>query len=111
MSDQGLLIARSIELDWQPLGQGIDIKLLHTDTDRRYNTVLARFSPGARYSAHRHSQVEHLFMLSGDLHVGDVAMRPGDYCRADPESIHGETFSEFGCVALVQALPDDELVA
>lgn len=110
-ADNGLLIARSIELDWQPLGPGIDVKLLHADTDRRYNTLLVRFAPGARYSAHRHSQVEHLFLLSGDLHVADVVMRPGDYCRADLETLHAETFSELGCVALVMASPDDELVA
>jgi quercetin dioxygenase-like cupin family protein len=111
MEDQGLLIARSIELDWQPFSPGIDFKVLHTDTARRYNTILVRFAPGARYAAHRHSQVEHLFVLSGDLHVASVVMRSGDYCRAEPETFHGETFSETGCTALVMASPDDERMA
>jgi quercetin dioxygenase-like cupin family protein len=111
MEDHGLLIARSIELDWQPFSPGIDFKVLHTDTDRCYNTMLVRFAPGARYSPHRHTQVEHLFLLSGDLHVASVIMRPGDYCRAEPETLHGETFSETGCTALVMASPDDELMA
>jgi len=110
MEDHGLLIARSIELDWQPLSPGIDYKTLHADADKHYNTMLVRFGPGAHYSAHRHSQVEHLFLLSGDLHVAGVVMRPGDYCRAEAETLHGETFSEAGCVALVMASPDDELV-
>ncbi len=100
-----------MELEWQPIGPGIDVKVLHADTERRYNTMLCRFAPGARYSAHRHSQIEHLFILSGDLRVAGVIMRPGDYCRAEPETLHGETYSETGCIALVMASPDDELVA
>ncbi|MEP6963519.1 MAG: cupin domain-containing protein [Acidobacteriota bacterium] len=109
--DRGLIIARSAELEWQPLGVGVDIKIIHTDTDRRYNTMLMRMAPGARYGAHAHVDVEELFVLSGDLHVAGVVMGPGDYCRADADTTHGETFSEGGCLMLVMASPDNPLIA
>jgi anti-sigma factor ChrR (cupin superfamily) len=107
----GLIIARSAELEWQPLGPGVDVKTIHTDTDRRYNTVLVRMAPGARYTAHRHVDVEELFLLSGDMHVAGVVMRAGDYCRADAETVHGVTFSEDGCLMIVMASPDNEAIA
>jgi anti-sigma factor RsiW len=69
---QGLIISRSAELDWQPLGPGVDFKAIHTDTDRRYNTMLVRMAPGARYTAHRHVDVEEVFMISGDMCSGSA---------------------------------------
>jgi quercetin dioxygenase-like cupin family protein len=107
----GLIIARSSELEWQPLGPGVDFKVIHTDTDRRYNTMLVRLTPGARYTAHRHVDVEEVFMISGDMNVAGVIMRAGDYCRGEAGTLHGETSSEAGCVMLVMASPDNEAVA
>jgi quercetin dioxygenase-like cupin family protein len=108
---QGLIISRSAELDWQPLAPGVDYKTIHTDTDRRYSTMLVRMAPGARYTAHRHVDVEEVFMLSGDMNVAGVIMRTGDYCRGEAGTLHGETSSEAGCVMLVMASPDNEAVA
>jgi hypothetical protein len=34
-------------------------------------------------------------------------MRPGDYCRADSGTIHGETFTDDGCLFLVMASPEN----
>ncbi len=108
---QGLIISRSAELDWQPLGPGVDFKVIHTDTDRRYSTMLVRMGPGARYTAHRHVDVEEVFMISGDMNVAGVIMRAGDYCRGEADTLHGETSSEGGCVMLVMASPDNEAIA
>lgn len=105
---QGLIISRSSELDWQPLGPGVDFKVMHTDTDRRYNTMLVRMVPGAHYTAHRHVDVEEVFMISGDMNVAGVIMHAGDYCRGGADTLHGETSSEGGCVMLVMASPDNE---
>jgi hypothetical protein len=49
---------------------------------------------GAHYPSHRHSEIEELFVLSGDLHVEGQIMGSGDYCRADSATIHGETFTD-----------------
>jgi len=106
----GVLIARSDELDWQDLAPGIVFKPLYQDSDRKYNTSLVRMQAGALYPAHHHAEIEELFMLSGDLHVEGEVMHSGDYCRGATGSVHGETFSENGCLFLLMASQDNQIV-
>jgi anti-sigma factor ChrR (cupin superfamily) len=107
----GVVVFRPDEMAWRNLLPGIQIKLLSNEPDRRYSTTLVRMDPGTRYPRHRHADVEEIFLLSGDLHLGDDAMRPGDYCRAEAGSIHGETYSVSGCVFLLRASRADQLLA
>ena len=37
--------------------------------------------------------------------------RPGDYYRAEPESVHGEVFTEAGALFVVLSSTRDELLA
>lgn len=107
----GLLVSRSEELAWRELAPGIAYKPLYQDFARKYGTSLVRMDPGARYPSHRHSDVEELFVLSGDLHVEGHVMRSGDYCRADSGTIHGETLTESGCLFLLLASQKNEILA
>ncbi len=52
--------------------------------------------PGATYPSHRHTEVEELYLLEGDLFVEGQWMKPGDYCRDEPESIHGKVRTDKG---------------
>jgi quercetin dioxygenase-like cupin family protein len=109
-NQNGLLIARSDELRWQTLAPGIFLKPLYEDPARKFNTSLVRMDAGAHYPSHNHAAIEELFMLSGDLRVENQLMRAGDYCRADSGSIHGETFSDTGCVFLMMASQENQIV-
>jgi anti-sigma factor ChrR (cupin superfamily) len=107
----GLLIARSADMPWEQVAPGISRKILSVDPGRSYSTCLIRAEAGARYPSHRHADVEELLVLEGDLHVHGVVMRTGDYCRAEPDSIHEETFTEFGCLLLQVASQLDQMQA
>ena len=85
-------------------------KPLYQDADRKYNTSLVRMEAGAHYPSHHHAAIEELFMLSGDLHVENQVMSAGDYCRADSGSIHGETFSDTGCLFLMMASEENQII-
>jgi anti-sigma factor ChrR (cupin superfamily) len=111
LKDKGLLIKRPDELDWRPFIPGVDRKMLHTDTDRRYRSYLLRFEPGAKLFKHRHPEVEEILVISGDIHISGVDMRAGDYCRADADSVHDESWSDAGCVLFVVASMDNHIVA
>ena len=63
----------------------------------------------SRYPSHRHAGVEEILLLEGDLHVHGVVMRAGDYCRAEPDSMHEVTFSESGCMLLLRTSQHDEI--
>jgi anti-sigma factor ChrR (cupin superfamily) len=109
LQQPGLLISRSQYMPWQDVAPGISRKLLFVDSDRHYNTSLIRLQAGTRYPSHRHADVEEILVLEGDLHLHGVVMHPGDYCRAEPESIHQETFSESGCVLLQLTSQHDQI--
>jgi putative transcriptional regulator len=107
----GLLISRSKDLPWQTLAPGIVYKPLFEDSERKYNTSLVRMESGASYPSHRHAGIEELFVLSGELHVEGQIMHTGDYCRAATGTIHGKTHSETGCLFLLLASQENELLA
>jgi quercetin dioxygenase-like cupin family protein len=109
--ESGLLIARSEEISWKTLAPGISYKPLYRDKARNSDTMLIRMDAGARLPSHRHAQVEELFLLSGDLHVEDQVMHAGDYCRANLGSVHDQSYSETGCLFLLMASPDNQILA
>lgn len=76
LQQKGLLIARSEAMEWQPAGAGIWTKPLFVDPDRQYATSLVRMDKGIHYPAHRHEDVEELYLLAGDLLVEGHSMGP-----------------------------------
>ncbi len=109
LQQTGLLIARSADMPWEQVAPGISRKILSVDSIRSYSTCLIRAEAGARYPRHRHADVEELLVLEGDLHVHGVIMHAGDYCRAEPDSIHEETYTEGGCILLQVASQLDQM--
>lgn len=110
-NESGILVARSQEISWKSIAPGISYKPLYRDEARNADTVLVRMDAGCSYPSHRHTQVEELFMLSGDLRIEDQVIYAGDYCRADLGSVHKQSFTEGGCMFLMMAAPDNQLLA
>ncbi len=105
----GLRFVRSASTEWQrtPL-PGIEVKRLHEDVESGRQTSLVRIAPGGRVPYHRHAGVEEIYLVDGDLVVAGVAMRSGDYCRAEAGTVHDGIRSPGGCVLLVCASVHDE---
>jgi putative transcriptional regulator len=88
--------------EWQSLPvPGAFYKLLSIDRDRRLAVALGKLAPGARYPAHRHLGPEDVYMLSGDLHIGDQVLHAGDYHHAEAGTSHPVNYSEHGCTLLI----------
>ena len=90
-----------VEPEWVDVAPGISCKLLATDTQTNRVSMLVRLSPGTDYPPHRHSGVEEVHMLDGELIVDDATLLPGDYRRADPDSADRRVWSETGCTCLL----------
>ncbi len=87
--------------DWQPLPvEGAWVKLLSMDEERGIAVVMGKLDAGAAYPAHTHIKQEEIFMLTGDLHIGDRELGPGDYHRAEAGSRHEINHSKNGCTLL-----------
>ncbi|MBI3302018.1 MAG: cupin domain-containing protein, partial [Deltaproteobacteria bacterium] len=108
----GSRFARATQMTWQegnaPAGE---IKALFVDQQRGYNTFLVRMAPGAMLRPHRHADVEESYLLEGDLLVSGVEMKAGDYCRAEPGSLHAGVTTRGGCVFITVCSQRDELLA
>jgi len=89
---------------------GAWIKLLSIDRERGYAVLLGKLEPGVRYPAHTNAGPEDLYVLTGDLQVGDHTLRPGDFHHADAGSSHAENYSVEGCTLLAVLTADHPLV-
>jgi quercetin dioxygenase-like cupin family protein len=97
--------------DWQPskAAQGVSFKTLRRDHATGGLTVLLRFEPGSRFPAHRHPAGEEVFVVEGQVKIGDQRLKQGDYLYAAPDSVHA-VWSEFGCTILVMLPKPVEIV-
>jgi anti-sigma factor ChrR (cupin superfamily) len=92
---------RSHQGDWIPLKvPGAFVKLLSMDENKDYAVVLGKLEPGATYPAHAHIGPEEIYILTGDLYIGDVRLEAGDFHHATAGSRHGINRSEKGCTIL-----------
>ncbi len=102
------LAVRSQDLNWRSHRvPGVTVAILHIDEIKREIVGLLRAEPGVHYPIHRHVAVEEIYMLSGDLIVGDRVYGAGDYIRSQPGSVHGP-HTNGGCMFLFHTSMDDE---
>jgi anti-sigma factor ChrR (cupin superfamily) len=92
---------RWVEPEWREAAPGIACKLLATDTERGRVSMLVRLAPGVEYPPHRHLGVEELYLLEGELMIGDRKLYPGDYNRAEPGTVDHRVWSETGCICVL----------
>ncbi len=99
------------ESGWKALPvSGAFIKLLSLETERGYAVLLGKIEAGVRYPAHQNAGPEDIYILSGDLMVGDRKLVAGDFHHADKGSQHEVNYSENGCTLLAVLTTDDPLV-
>lgn len=105
-------LIRAGEGEFEPTGvAGVSARRLAFDEAAGRVTMMVRMEPGARYPAHRHAAAEECYVLTGDLRHGDQVMNAGDFELAEAGSLHGEQWTDGGCLLLIHSSVNDELVA
>ena len=100
----GILLVRGQQKPWEETGiPGIRRKTLFHDPERNYASSLVSMSVGSVLPRHLHADIEELYMLSGQVRLSGQTLRMGDYCRADPGSLHDEVVAESDCVFIAMA--------
>ncbi|WP_232470725.1 MULTISPECIES: cupin domain-containing protein [Methylococcus] len=90
---------------WVEVAEGVMKKDLCSDgilASRFY-----RLAPGAKVPAHSHLQDEECMMLEGEVFLGDILLRAGEYQLAPVGTRHGEVFSDVGATLFVRGARDD----
>jgi len=96
--------------EWEEVAPGISCKLLATDTEKNCVSMLVRLAPGTDYPRHRHAGVEELHLLHGELMIDDKKLYPGDYNRAEADTVDYRVWSETGCTCVLLTSIEDVLL-
>jgi anti-sigma factor ChrR (cupin superfamily) len=106
-----LFTMRSTEGEWSETGvPGVAVRRLFVDAAANRMTAMFRMAPGTAYPRHIHDEAEECYVLQGDLHVGDIVLKAGDYQRAGAGSNHDVQWTEGGCLLFITCSMSDELV-
>src|SRR5258708_6861274 len=73
-------------------------------------SMLVRLAPGTDYPPHCHAGVEELHLLHGELMIGDKKLYPGDYNRAEPDSVDHRVRTETGCTCVLVTSTKDVIL-
>src|SRR5262245_59556746 len=95
---------------WDEVSPGISCIQLTLEEQKGIVTMLVRLAPGADYPPHRHSDVEELFLLDGELCIDDRILQPGDYSRATAGTTDRRVWSETGCTCLLITSVNDVIL-
>jgi quercetin dioxygenase-like cupin family protein len=97
----GTITMRAGEGGWQTIARGVERKILYRTEGRV--TYLIRGQPGARLPGHEHDDDEEIYVLSGDLTMGALTLRAGDFHVARRGAQHPMATTAEGCMLLVSA--------
>jgi quercetin dioxygenase-like cupin family protein len=104
-----LQITHAVGRRWRPTFEGVEVLPMWGAAD--ITSMLVRFAPGASVPDHHHAAHEDCLMLAGEMFLGDILLRPGDYQLAPAGGGHfGET-SDVGCTFFFHGAIDPVLVA
>lgn len=109
------LVTRAGEMEWQPLieagvdTRGLWVKPLRTAPAGRPISFLLRFEAGASYPNHNHPAGEDLFVVEGEVRVGSLDLREGDFLYTPPDHAHAVTSAQ-GCVVLFTVPEEVEIL-
>jgi quercetin dioxygenase-like cupin family protein len=107
----GVRFVLSNLMPWEETAiKGIETKVLLRDAATGMVTVLVRMAPGTSAPHHRHAAVEESYVLEGDVTISGVEMKAGDYCRAEPGSVHTGISTRGGCQFITIASERNELL-
>jgi anti-sigma factor ChrR (cupin superfamily) len=88
---------------------GIRMKVLALNLARGYATLLLDVAPGTKFPAHHHGGAEECFVVSGSLYTCGRRLEGGDFVHADPNTEHGELYTDEGCRVILVVPPEEHL--
>jgi anti-sigma factor ChrR (cupin superfamily) len=105
-------LTRAADGEWLESGMpGFQFKILFEDSGTKKKTVLARIAAGARMPHHRHQGAEECLIIEGSLWTDGVLLLAGDYIVTLDQTVHEDTWSPNGALALLKTYLEDEILA
>jgi anti-sigma factor ChrR (cupin superfamily) len=96
----GVATIRAGEGEWRSLAPGVSQKMLLAGGGGA--SFLLRLAPDAVLPAHEHAAYEECLVLEGDIGIGELWLRAGDYQVLVPGTHHGDARSHDGCLLFIR---------
>jgi quercetin dioxygenase-like cupin family protein len=87
---------------WVDFIPGVRIKMLYRDDTLGTRSFLARLEPGVTLPPHEHDSAEECLVLEGEITLGDIPVRTGDYHFASKGAAHGVTRTRTGALLFLR---------
>ena len=97
----GTMTVRAGAGDWIEAAPGLRIKIMNRIEAANRETFMAWLQPGAEYVDHDHDQDEEIYMIEGDLIIGEVVLKAGDFHVARAGRHHPVHRTKTGCICLI----------
>ena len=97
----GTVTVRAGSGDWIDVSPGLKIKMMNRIEALNRETFMAWLQPGAEYVDHDHDQDEEIYMIEGDLIIGDVVLKAGDFHVARAGRHHPVHRTTAGCLCII----------
>jgi quercetin dioxygenase-like cupin family protein len=97
----GTLTRRAGTGEWTEVSPGLRIKILNRIEAQNRQTFMAWLEPGTEYVDHDHDQDEEIFMVEGDLLIGELELRAGDFHVARAGRHHPVHRTRGGCICII----------
>ena len=94
---------RGDEGAWSDLMPLVAKKILNVNLKTGIESYLMRLLPGATVEKHRHDEDELCIVLEGDVSIGDIHLKAGDYHYARKGSWHERASTVHGALLFLQS--------
>ena len=102
--DSSLTVFANENEKWVEIIDGVFKRELWSDSV--WVSRIYRLEPGALVPGHSHLLAEECMMLQGEVFLGDILLRAGEYQLAPAGSLHGEVYSDVGATLFVRGARD-----
>lgn len=106
---EGYTVSLCADSPWESM-QVPGVRRRELAAEKGFRSFLVEFDPGATFPAHKHSGVEHCYVVWGDLISGPIRLGKGDFQRAEQDTMHAELRSENGCLLLITVADPGDLI-
>ena len=96
-----------VDAGWKPLAPALEVKLLTYDERSDTKSFLMRAQAGARIPEHRHQGYEECLVLEGEIIIGDMVLRAGDFHGAQSDTHHPSIRTDIGALVYVRSALSD----
>ena len=86
---------------WIDVSPGLKIRTMNRIEALNRHTFMARLAPGAEYADHDHDQDEEIYMIEGDLIIGNLVLKAGDFHVARAGRHHPVHRTSTGCLCII----------